>query len=72
MATIKNNVLEKVRQSKVCKAKLQIALDKSAPTIQRYLDDNDIMLTTASSLAVISKEFGLKEKEILKTEKTNV
>jgi hypothetical protein len=67
MATIKEDVLEMIRQSKVCKAKLQIELDKSAPTIQRYLDDNDIMLTTASSLAVISKEFGLKEKEILAT-----
>lgn len=67
MATIKDDVLEMIRQSKVCKAKLQIELDKSAPTIQRYLDDNDIMLTTASSLAVISKEFGLKEKEILAT-----
>lgn len=67
MATIKEDVLEMIRQSKVCKAKLQIELDKSAPTIQRYLDDNDIMLTTASSLSVISKEFGLKEKEILAT-----
>lgn len=65
---IKTNILKKIRKSKVCKAKLQIALDKAAPTIQRYLDDNDIMLTTASALAVIKEEFNVTESEILELE----
>ena len=66
MANIINDkVLGKIRKSKICKAKLQIALDKSAVTIQRYLDDNDIMLTTTSALDVIKSEFNLTEKQIL-------
>jgi hypothetical protein len=62
---IKQSVITKIRQSKTCKARLQIALDKSAPTIQRYLDDNDIMLTTSNALNVIKAELGLKESQIL-------
>jgi hypothetical protein len=65
---IKQNVIELLRNSKVGKARLQIALDKAAPTVQRYLDDNDIMLTTAKALEVIKTEFNLTELEILETE----
>ena len=65
---IKQNVIELLRNSKVGKARLQITLDKAAPTIQRYLDDNDIMLTTAKALEVIKTEFNLTEVEILETE----
>ncbi len=72
MARINNNVLDLIRNSKICKARLQIALDKSAPTIQRYLDDNDIMLTTAVALDVIQSEFELREEQILETETTKV
>jgi len=62
---IKQSVISKIRQSKTCKARLQLVLDKSAPTIQRYLDDNDIMLTTSAALEVIKNETGLTESEIL-------
>jgi len=62
---IKQSVISKIRQSKTCKARLQLVLDKSAPTIQRYLDDNDIMLTTSNALNVIKAELGLKESQIL-------
>lgn len=62
---INDSTLILIRNSRICKAKLQIALDKSAPTIQRYLDDNDIMLTTRASLDVIQGEFGLTETQIL-------
>ena len=65
---INDNVLGKIRKSKLCKAKLQIALDKSAVTIQRYLDTNDIMLTTTSALEVIKNEFNLIEEEIITAE----
>lgn len=66
---IKQTVLEQIRKNKVLKAKLQIALDKAAPTIQRYLDDNDIMLTTTAALVVIKEELSLTEDEILETVK---
>lgn len=62
---ISEKALKKIRVSKVCKAKLQIALDKAAPTIQRYLDDNDILLTTKVALDVIREETGLTESEII-------
>jgi hypothetical protein len=62
---IKKSVINQIRKSKNCKLRLQIALDRSAPTIQRYLTDNDIMLTTSKALEVIKSEFKLTDKEIL-------
>lgn len=59
--------MESIRTNKVLKAKLQIALDKAAPTIQRYLDNNDIMLTTAAALTVIRDELVLTDDQILET-----
>lgn len=56
MSKLKEKTLKQIRNSKICKAKLQIALNKSAPTIQRYLDENNIMLTTITALNVISQE----------------
>lgn len=65
---ISQSMLQKIRHSRVCKARLQIVLDKAAPTIQRYLDDNDIMLTTKPAVDVIKEEFGVTEEEIFETE----
>lgn len=62
---IQPQVIKQIRKSKSCKLRLQVALDRSAPTIQRYLDTNDIMLTTSKALEVIRSEFKLKDKEIL-------
>ena len=62
---IKQTVISRIRKSKSCKARLQLVLDKSAPTIQRYLDDRDIMLTTSKALEVIKSELGLTESQIL-------
>jgi hypothetical protein len=50
---IQEQVIKQIRKSKSCKLRLQVALDRSAPTIQRYLDTNDIMLTTSKALEVI-------------------
>ncbi len=59
MSKLKEQTLKQIRNSKICKAKLQIALNKSAPTIQRYLDENNIMLTTITALTVISQEINI-------------
>jgi len=59
MSKLKEKTLKQIRNSKICKAKLQIALNKSAPTIQRYLDENNIMLTTITALTVISQEINI-------------
>ena len=65
---IQENVIDLIRQNKTCKAELQIALDKGAVSIQKYLDDNNILLTTAAALAVIRKHTGLTDAEILDME----
>lgn len=62
---IRENILNLIRKNKTCKTELQLALDKSAVTIQRYLDDNDIMLTTAAALEVIKRHLDKTEDEIL-------
>ena len=59
MSKLKEKTVKQIRNSKICKAKLQIALNKSAPTIQRYLDENNIMLTTITALTVISQEINI-------------
>lgn len=62
---IKQSVINLIRKNKTCKTELQLVLDKSAPTIQRYIDDNDIMLTTAAAVSVIAKNLNIKESEVL-------
>lgn len=65
---IKPNVITLIRHSGTCKAKLQLALDKSAMTIHRYLDENHVLLTTAAALKVIREQFKLTDSEILEPE----
>lgn len=62
---LREDVISQIRVSKICKAKLQIALDKAAPTIQRYLDDNDILLTTDIALETISSELNLPKDNLI-------
>jgi len=64
---IQPQVIKQIRKSKKCKSNLQLALNRSPATIQRYLDTNDIMLTTSKALEVIRSEFKLTDKQILQT-----
>jgi len=64
---IQPQVIKQIRKSKSCKLRLQVALNKSGPTIQRWLDTNNIMLTTSKALEVIRSEFKLTDKQILQT-----
>lgn len=61
---IKQSIVDKIRKSRQCKAALQLALDKSAPTIQRYLDSNHIMLTTPKAVEAISTQLGVNKENI--------
>ena len=61
---INEKVISKIRKSKACKLELQTALDKSASTIQRYIDNKDIMLTTVPALKAIKKTLKIKDNEI--------
>ena len=64
---IQPQVIKQIRKSKKCKRELQRVLDRSPATIQRYLDTNDIMLTTSKALEVIRSEFKLSDKQILQS-----
>lgn len=58
---------EAVKNNKRARARLQLILDKSEYTINRYIQDNEenSMLTTAAALKVIREETGLADTEIL-------
>lgn len=54
-----------IRNNKRVRARLQLDLNKSEYTIARYIINNDIMLTTATALAVIKEETGMTEDELI-------
>lgn len=49
--------------------RLGIALNRSEDTIRRYIEANNIILTTAVALDFIRKETGLSENEIFEDKK---
>jgi hypothetical protein len=57
--------IDNLRSNKRARARLQLSLNKSEYTINKYISDNDIMLTTAIALKVIREETGLDDSEIL-------
>ena len=66
---INKKTMALIRKSKKTKAKLQLALDKSAVTIQRYIDNNDIILTTVVALEAISEGLEIDVNQILDSKK---
>lgn len=63
--TLKSSVLDNIRLNKRIRNRLQLELNKSYPTVQRYFDDNNPMLTTATALRIISEETGIPQSELL-------
>lgn len=57
--------IDKIRESKRCKNRLAFELDKNPRTITEWLNNNDIMLTTALAVKIVSEETKLSEAEIL-------
>lgn len=62
---LRENVLEAIKSDNVLKNKIAIALEKSYPTIQRYLNQNSKNLTLESTLMVLRKELKLTNEELL-------
>ena len=62
---LKEQIIEKIRHNGKLKAKLQIVLDKSAVTIQRYLDRNDIMLTTTIAVDTIKEGLNIPKEDTI-------
>lgn len=62
--------IDGLKNNKRARARLQLDLNKSEYTINKYIGENDIMLTTATALVIIREETGLVDAQILEeTEK---
>lgn len=66
---IKNKIIEKIKASKRCRNRLAYELNCSHRSVEKWLERNDIMLTTDLALKVISEEINVKKSEILIEEK---
>lgn len=66
--TISNIVAEKVRGNNRIIGLLMIAFDRGQKTIELWLDDKDIRLTTPTAVEIIKAETGLTESEIFEKE----
>ena len=64
--------IKAVRESVECRREIQYQLEVSQSTMYRWLDENEMdgKLTTARALGIIRETTGLKDNEILTTEKT--
>lgn len=48
-----------------CRNRLAFEMNVNSRTVDRWVEVNSIMLTTAKALAIIESETGLKESQIL-------
>lgn len=62
---LRDNIIDLIKVDKIIKSKLAIALNKSYPTIQRYINENSIQLTIAVSMEVLRNELGKSNDELL-------
>lgn len=65
---LKKNIIEELRRNPGIRGRLCADLGKSYPTVQRWVEENHTMLTTAAALRIISEEMGLTNDEILEEE----
>lgn len=65
MIKLKDELLPQLKKNKTLNAKMQLALDKSWFQINRYFENNNIVLTSATVLDLIEQETGLTATEIL-------
>ncbi len=71
MTRITKEVLKKVNASKKIRNRLAFQLDKESSTIKRWISTNDIKLTGALALNIISEELQIPQIEILEGEIVN-
>lgn len=57
--------IDEIMGSRRCRNRLAFLLNVHPRTIDKWLKENDIMLTTALALQIISEETGLKDTQIL-------
>lgn len=65
MIGIKQEVIDQVKGSTKAKTRLAYEFNKHQSTIDRWLEENNIALTTPMAVKAISEETGTPESEIL-------
>lgn len=60
MITLRQNVLEKIRDERKLRLIVQIALDVSYPTLQKYIKENNSALTNANVLKALKENSEFK------------
>ena len=63
--------IDALKNNKRARARLQLDLDKSEYTINRYIDENNIMLTTATALVILREELKMSDLQILEVEEVS-
>lgn len=62
---LKSDIIDIIKSDISIRTKLAIALRKSYPTIQRYVNENNEMLTTAGALEVLRSELKKTNEDLL-------
>lgn len=65
---LKQSVIEVIKSDNVIKNKIAIALNKSYPTVQRYVNSNSKNLTLEATLMVLREELQQTNEELLEIE----
>jgi hypothetical protein len=65
MQTLNTNVVELIKGNQRIIGKMMALFNKSSFTINRWIEDNDVRLTTPGAIQIIKEETGLTNKEIL-------
>lgn len=62
---IKDEVLARVKGNKTAINRMALAFNKTGRTIERYVEDNDVILTTDVAMGIISDVLGIPQAELL-------
>lgn len=64
---LSKQVKKTLEKNETLKGKIADSLQRSVPTINRWLRNNDSMLSSESVLLIIQSELGLSREEVLNT-----
>jgi hypothetical protein len=64
---ITDKAISGIKGSNRCIGRLMIAFDRGQNTIENWMHDKDIRLTTPTAVQIIKEETGLVDEEILET-----
>lgn len=68
MQTLTTKAVETITGNQRVIGRLMALFNKSSFTINRWIEDKDVRLTTTAAVQIIRDETHLKDKEILETE----